>query len=494
MINKKLRKAISVLLILALLPIGSATAARHSFNDVLDDAWYSEAVQFVYENNIMGGVGNNQFNPQGNLTRSAVAALLFRVHNGRTASTQDDRNNNFNDVGNTWYAPYITWAFNNNIVFGTSPTAFNPHGNITRQEFATMMYRYAMNMTDLHDEGAASAQWLQFADRGQIATWAYSALRWMNFHGIVTGSTATAINPTGTATRAEAAVMMMRFVRENERLSADFVLTISVEETSLPQSEPFIVNVELRNNSGEDHEIVHSGFGLFQSIIPGRDGWHPFGDPAVDPPAPISRFFEANSVIRQTLHVGSSLEPGTHELQISAAFRLLDIGQEIGIRSDIVTLAVTRGVFELTISAEETTLPQGEPFLVNVELKNNSGESHEIHYSILFWPHIPGWSPIDFLGRRTSPSGTERHRNTRLFEIDGVIRNLVVSYERVPDGMGHHLVFSQDETEPWIIDTARLEPGTHELQFSAGFTLVDNETGRWQRMIVLSNPITLTVQ
>jgi len=193
-----------------------AMATRHPFTDVPDGRWYSDAVQFVYERNIMGGVGNNQFDPQGHLTRAQVAALLFRVHNERPANAQDDRDNNFADVNNEWFAPYITWAFNNGIVTGTSPATFHPHGNITRQEFATMVYRYAMEMTRFRDVYMASAQWVELTDRGQIAPWARCALRWMNFGGIVTGSTEITINPTGTATRAEAAVMMMRFV---ERLT-----------------------------------------------------------------------------------------------------------------------------------------------------------------------------------------------------------------------------------------------------------------------------------
>ena len=226
---KKLTKQAIAITLAILMLAGLATpamAARHPFSDVRDGRWYSEAVQFVYEHNIMGGVGNNQFDPQGNLTRAQVTALLFRVHNERTANAQDSRNNNFNDVNNEWFAPYVTWAFNNNIVTGTSSTTFNPHGNISRQEFATMVYRYAMNMTVLYDWSFVSGQWTPFADRGRIATWAYSALRWMNFHGIVTGPSATTINPTGTATRAEAAVMMMRFA---EILPLPFEPPLSLE-------------------------------------------------------------------------------------------------------------------------------------------------------------------------------------------------------------------------------------------------------------------------
>jgi len=210
----RLRKIISVLLILTLL-LGitmPAMATHHSFSDVRDGQWYSEAVQFVYERNIMGGVGNNQFNPQGNLTRAQATAVLFRTHNERTANADDSCVHPFADVPNDWSAPYIAWAYQNNIVTGTSPATFNPDGNVTRQEFATMVYRYVMNMTNLCDGEVSSEQWWRFADRWRIVEWAYSALRWMNNRGIVTGSTVTTINPTGTATRAEAAMMMMRFV------------------------------------------------------------------------------------------------------------------------------------------------------------------------------------------------------------------------------------------------------------------------------------------
>ena len=92
-----------------------------------------------------------------------------------------------------------------------------------------MVYRYAMNMTRFHDIYRALAQWLQFTDKGQIATWANDALRWLNMHGIVTGSTTTTINPTGTATRAETAVMLMRFV---ERLTNPLVCSGCGDERS----------------------------------------------------------------------------------------------------------------------------------------------------------------------------------------------------------------------------------------------------------------------
>ena len=230
--NRQQHRVISVLLAFVLLLglVMPAMAADHPFTDVREGAWYAEAVQFVYEHDIMGGVGGNRFDPQGNLTRAQVTALLFRTHHAREANAEDDRDNNFDDVGNAWYAPYITWAFDNGIVQGTSETTFNPHGNISRQEFATMVYRYAMNLTALFDWDRVSAQWSQFADRDQIATWAYSALRWMSWQGVVTGSSATTIDPAGTTTRAEAAIMMMRFVERlpplTEELCSELVMQI----------------------------------------------------------------------------------------------------------------------------------------------------------------------------------------------------------------------------------------------------------------------------
>ena len=131
--------------------------------------------------------------------------------------------------------------------------------------------------------------------------------------------------------------------------------------------------------------------------------------------------------------------------------------------------------FSLTISAEETTLPQGENFRVDVELKNNSGECHEIVYSILFWPSIPGWRP--FGGIAIDPP----EPRTRFFETDSVIRNV---------GLWG------DEGEPWLIGDD-LEPGTHELTFRAAFYLISVEDDgelTEQQIRVVSDTILLTVQ
>ena len=148
--QKFTKRAITFLLaIVMILGIASpAMATRHNFNDVADGRWYSEGIQFVFANGIMEGVGNNRFNTQGNLTRAEISALIFRLENGRRANNNDSRQNNFTDVrSDAWYSAYVTWINNNNIDNG-SGNQFNPNRHATRQEFATMMFRYAILMTD----------------------------------------------------------------------------------------------------------------------------------------------------------------------------------------------------------------------------------------------------------------------------------------------------------------------------------------------------------
>jgi len=221
---RKTKRAITVLLAIIMI-VGLATPAMANTSaveptwgvgqsqliDVSPGAWYYDAVEFVFERGIMQGVGGNRFDPQGNFTRAASTATLFRVHNNRVANTTDSRQNNFNDVGNTWYAPYVTWASNNSIVNGTSPTTFAPNQNITRQEIVTLLFRFAQFRG--YNTDAPSGQLNRFTDRGQIATWANTAMNWAVYTGVMSGRPNNIIAPTDNLTRAEAAQLMMNFLR-----------------------------------------------------------------------------------------------------------------------------------------------------------------------------------------------------------------------------------------------------------------------------------------
>ena len=137
---------------------------------------------------------------------------------------------------------------------------------------------------------------------------------------------------------------------EGESSSEDFVLTIYVEETTMPQGEDFKVNVELKNNSGEDQEIIHSF--LVGPNIPDWNLFKELGDLAIDPPEFRSRFFPANSVLRnidlwgddgdKPWSIGHTLEPGIHELRFGASFYVGEIQEDkqIEIWSNTVMLTV----------------------------------------------------------------------------------------------------------------------------------------------------------
>ena len=264
-------KKVITLLLVVIMIIGlvvPAMATSHNFTDVRDGQWYSEAVQFVYANGIMGGIGNNRFNPQGNLTRAEISALIFRLHHGRRANASDSTQNNFTDVRDTWYTAYVTWMNTSNIDNGTG-NQFFPNRHATRQEFATMMYAYAMNMTDFTDTGEQSGQWTQFTDRNQIASASYAALRWMNFHGVITGSTATRINPTGTLTRAEAATIFMRFMNIGGN-----------NNNQNPQPQTWTVTFDLNGGSGNfpNQQVRHGELVNLPTTQPTRNnhrflGW-----------------------------------------------------------------------------------------------------------------------------------------------------------------------------------------------------------------------------
>ena len=185
------------------------------FIDVFADAWYFPYIETVYTRDVMNGTSAITFAPYETFSRAQVLATLFRIHHGRVSNANDPRGNNFTDVGDDWYAPYVTWAANNGITVTTSGT-FLPHRAAERQEIALFIHRYVANLTDFNSGSAATQQWNAFTDRGWITgTDNYNALRWANNHGIIRGINRDGmmqIAPQDTASRAEAAAMLVRLM------------------------------------------------------------------------------------------------------------------------------------------------------------------------------------------------------------------------------------------------------------------------------------------
>lgn len=176
------------------------------FADVDELDWFYDAVVYVYNEGMMDGISATQFAPNSNLTRGMVVTMLYRLE-GEPRVTGSS---GFDDVASgAWYADAVTWAAENGIVNGVSDTEFAPNVNITREQLAAILYRYAeYNDYDVSGRDDLS----EFTDRSSISSYALDAMRWAVDEGLITGITNTTIEPQGTATRAQAATMFMRFM------------------------------------------------------------------------------------------------------------------------------------------------------------------------------------------------------------------------------------------------------------------------------------------
>ena len=182
------------------------------FADVHPTNWFFPAVRYVFYNNLMQGTSPTTFAPNANLSRAMIATILHRMAGEPEVTYRPV----FSDVAaGRWYSDAIIWAFDADVVRGTSPTTFAPGSNITREQFAAMMHRFAEYM-EYDTTVRVGSEWNRFRDSNQISIWAINALAWANYHGLITGRTSTTIAPRGTATRAEAAMILMRFMETFE--------------------------------------------------------------------------------------------------------------------------------------------------------------------------------------------------------------------------------------------------------------------------------------
>ena len=176
------------------------------FTDVTEGKdWFYDAVAYVYENGIMAGTDETTFEPYMELDR-AMAAQLFYNLEGKPTVTGDST---FTDVtSGHWAVDAITWAAQNDIVAGIGGGLYDPDSNVTREQFAVMLYKYArFKGCDL----TATGDLTQFPDAGSISSWAETALSWANGKGLINGHENGTIDPKGSTIRAQAASIMANF-------------------------------------------------------------------------------------------------------------------------------------------------------------------------------------------------------------------------------------------------------------------------------------------
>ncbi len=200
-----MKKLLAMLLVLCLM-VGMmpAALAAGSYVDVPTNEWYADEVAYVTEKGLMDGIDDGKFGPDVDVSRAMVVTILHRVEGEPTAAASP-----FADVpANEWYTKAVAWAAANGIVEGVSDTRFAPTEDITREQLAAILYRYA----DYKGyDVSARANLGAYADAGNIRSWALEPMQWAVAVGLIDGVTETALQPAGTANRAQLAAIIYRF-------------------------------------------------------------------------------------------------------------------------------------------------------------------------------------------------------------------------------------------------------------------------------------------
>ncbi len=181
------------------------------FTDIADNAWYADAVRYVYEHGLMAGTSATTFAPDVTTSRAMIATILWRM----AGSPVVNYAMNYTDVAQgQWCSEAIRWATSEGIVGGYGNGLFGTNDPITREQLATMLWRYAQ--TEGYDVSVGeNTNILSYTDVADLSEYAISAMQWAVGAGIINGTgDGSTLSPQGQATRAQAAVMLTRFCEE----------------------------------------------------------------------------------------------------------------------------------------------------------------------------------------------------------------------------------------------------------------------------------------
>ena len=183
------------------------------FSDVREADWFYDDVVYAYENGLFSGTSDTTFSPNASMTRAMLVTVLYRLEGQPTVSGRSG----FSDVKlNSYYEDAVTWAADNGIVNGTGATTFSPNANVTREQMAAILYRYAQYK---QYGTAASAGLNGFSDAAKVSAYAKAPLSWAVAEKLVNGSEGRLL-PTGNATRAQVAAILHRFVENVAKTTA----------------------------------------------------------------------------------------------------------------------------------------------------------------------------------------------------------------------------------------------------------------------------------
>ena len=176
------------------------------FTDVKAGAWYADVVKYVFDQGLMSGMSAQEFGPDGQVTRGQVVTILWRLAGSPTVSGKT-----FTDVSaDAWYADAVAWASTNGVVSGYESGLFGPEDQVTREQLAAILYRYAQLSGKDTDQ---TADLSGYTDSVTISAWAPQALKWAVGSGLISGTGTHTLSPRGTATRAQIAVILQNYCK-----------------------------------------------------------------------------------------------------------------------------------------------------------------------------------------------------------------------------------------------------------------------------------------
>lgn len=186
-------------------PVAAYNSGKAWFNDVPEAAWFYSAIKAIFEKGLMNGITDEEFEPEKDITRAMFAVILYRM----AGEPETDAVNTFNDVAaGSYYEKAVAWAQANGIITGYDENTFAPDDNITREQMAALMWRYAQfSGMDV----SAEAQ-LDFTDAASVSEYALKAIGWLCAAGVIGGYDDGTVRPQANATRAETAAITERFI------------------------------------------------------------------------------------------------------------------------------------------------------------------------------------------------------------------------------------------------------------------------------------------
>jgi len=271
---KRATRFLSILLtlcmVLGTLPMSALAAGSLPFTDVRITDWFYDSVEYVYDNDMMNGTGGGKFSPDATTTRGMIVTILHRLEGEPFAY-----GGQFSDVeAGAYYEYAVAWAADLNIVGGYGNGKFGPEDPITREQLASILYRYAQ-YKDMNVSAGEDTNILSYNDAFEISDYAYPALQWACAEGLINGVNGN-LMPQGNATRAQVAAILTRFcnVGSGGILLPGFIFGRDDEEDE--EDDDGIYTVTFNSNGGsavEPQEVEKGGYVIYPGS-PHRENYY----------------------------------------------------------------------------------------------------------------------------------------------------------------------------------------------------------------------------